>query len=456
MPNGLQLCARTTSEPQLERAVLSAVFWIALYLGVITVPLLILLLGDAPPGRGFVWDLAIALGFAGVTMMAVQFVLTARFRRASAPYGIDIIYYFHRYAAVVALVAVVAHPLLIVADEPAYVAYLDPRSAPWHMTSGLLSVLALIVLVATSVARKQLHIHYGGWRYSHLFLAIVAVVAALAHIEGVGYYAASPAMRKAWLALIALWTAVVVYVRVVRPALVMRAPYRVVEVRRERGDAWTIAVEPSDDGDGIEFAPGQFVWLTLRSRPFAMKDHPFSIASSAEQPRRLEFTIKELGDFTRTIGDVAVGEIAYVDGPHGAFTIDRYDSRGLVVIAGGIGAVPIMSMLRTLADRGDRRPVLFFYACRRWERMTFRESLEDLVARIDLRIVFVLEEPPEAWTGAHGRVTQALLDQELPADRTQCEYFVCGPTEMIRSVETSLHGLGVPLARAHSELFELV
>jgi predicted ferric reductase len=76
-------------------------FWIGVYLALVSTPVFLLILGPTPPRLGFWWDLSLALGFAGAAMMGVQFVLTARFRRATAPYGIDVIYYFHRYVGVV-------------------------------------------------------------------------------------------------------------------------------------------------------------------------------------------------------------------------------------------------------------------------------------------------------------------------------------------------------------------
>ena len=150
---------------------------------------------------------------------------------------------------------------------------------------------------------------------------------------------------------------------------------------------------------GFTFQPGQFAWLTIWDSPFALKEHPFSIASSAEQPGTLSFTIKALGDFTARIKEVEIGRRVYVDGPHGSFSADRQPAPAYVFIAGGIGIAPIMGMLRTLADRCDRRPLLLFYAYHTWERLTFREELQALQTKLNLRLVFVLKDSPEGWQG---------------------------------------------------------
>lgn len=441
---------------------MKAAAWLFVYLGLVLAPLLALLVAPVPAGGGFLWDLSMALGFAGLAMMAMQFLLTARFKRATAPFGIDIIYYFHRYLGVVILAIVLAHPVLLVIDNPALAGWLNPFEAPPHIADGVWAVVALLVVMITSLARKALRLPYEAWRVIHLAGAVVAVGFAFWHIDAVRYYLDTPWKRGVWLAIAATWIAVVVYVRVYRPWQTWRHPYRVEAVAPERGDAWTLTLAP-EGHPGWRFQPGQFVWLTLRASPFVMREHPFSLSSSAERADgRVTVTIKALGDFTNTIGSVTPGETAYVDGPYGAFSIDRVGHPapdGFVFIAGGIGVAPLMSMVRTLADRGDTRPVRLVYAYRRWERMTFREEIDALGVRLDLRFIPVLEEPPDDWTGERGWITADLLARHLPeeaAARAGLAYFVCGPEAMTQSVERQLAGLGVPASRVHSELFDLV
>ena len=303
-----------------SHVIATGLFWLGVYLALVLAPLFVLLIGPTPPGLGFWWDLSMALGFAGLAMMGVQFVLTARFRHATAPFGIDIIYYFHRYIGIVLLLVVIAHPVLVIVDNPATIAFLNPFTAPWHMGAGVISVLALIGVVIASLWRKTLGIAYEPWRITHTVFAVAAVGLALVHIEGVQYYLASPSKRLLWRVFALSWIAVVCYVRVVRPWQLLSRPYRVTDIARERGDAWTLTLEPHGHR-GFSFQPGQFAWLTLGGSPFLMQEHPFSFSSSPMLPGgRVEVTIKELGDFTRTIGSVQRGAVAFVDGPYGAFT----------------------------------------------------------------------------------------------------------------------------------------
>ncbi len=153
------------------------------------------------------------------------------------------------------------------------------------------------------------------------------------------------------------------------------------------------------------------------------------------------------------------GERAYLDGPHGAFTVDRHGhAAGFVFIAGGVGITPIMSMLRTLADRGDGRPIYLIYANRDWESVIFREEIEALQERLNLRVIHVLEQPPEGWTGETGFVTGDILQRHLPRfeRRNVYEAFICGPQPMMDAVERALVRLGVDMGDIHTERFDLV
>ena len=136
--------------------------------------------------------------------------------------------------------------------------------------------------------------------------------------------------------------------------------------------------------------------------PFKITAHPFSFSSSAAvADGHVEMSIRKLGDFTSADSQVPVGRRVYLDGPYGAFTIGNPADMH-VLIAGGVGITPMMSMIRTLADQGDKRPVILLYGSKDWDSITFREELEELEARLDLTVVHVLENPPAGWTGERG------------------------------------------------------
>ncbi len=430
-------------------------FWVSVYLGLILMPLVVLLLGPMPAGNGFWWDFSSALGFAGTSMMGVMFFLTARFKRASFPFGIDLVYYFHRQIALVGGLFVITHPIIMIVQNPGLLQDLAPRTISGYMLAGVGSLTALLTIIATSLFRKQLKIHYDAWRIWHALLAVAAFVLAIIHIDGVSVYIATPIKKILWTVIMASWVLLLFYVRIVKPFNITRVPYRVEKIMQERGNAWTLVLQP-EGHMGMQFLPGQFSWLTLWSSPFALKEHPFSIASSAENPEKIAFTIKELGDFTRRIKNVMPGQKAYLDGPYGSFSIDLHEAAGYYFIAGGIGIAPIMCMLRTLADRGDTRPLTLVYAYNTLERLTFYEEIEALKKKLQLTVTYVLMSPPEKWTGEKGFITGEILQAHLPEEIEDTQYFVCGPVPMIHLVEKNLHRLGVPLPHIHSELFDLV
>jgi predicted ferric reductase len=433
-----------------------AAFWIGLYLSVTLLPLLVLLFYSPPEGRGFWTEFSVALGFIGLAMMALQFALTARINRIEASYGVDIILQFHRYISIVAFSLVLIHPLILFATRPETRQLLNVFEAPWRARYAVASTTALILLVGTSIWRKTLKIPYEPWRILHGTLAVAAIVLGLAHALGVSYYLSFFWKSILWsaIALFALWLPI--YVRLIKPWLMIRKPYLVEEVIPQRGNVWTLALR-SRGHQGMSFQPGQFAWITLDISPFRMREHPFSMSSSAENHQRLEFSIKALGDFTHQIKDIKPGTKAYLDGPYGVFTTDRYwNSAGFVLIAGGIGITPMMSMLLTAAERQDDRPFLLIYASKTWSDVTFREELDELKTRLDLTIIYVIKEPTEEWTGETGYVDGQLLEKYIPLHRGSRQYFICAAPVMMDAVEVALHDLEVPITNIHIEHFNLV
>ena len=167
------------------------------------------------------------------------------------------------------------------------------------------------------------------------------------------------------------------------------------------------------------------------------------------------FMIKSVGDWTERIKALTAGTRVYVDGPYGIFSTDQHDAPGYVFIAGGSGVAPVLSMLETLADREDRRPLQLFYGNWRWETVIYRDQLEVLASRLNLDLVHVLESPPDRWDGETGYVTPDVLERHLPEARTEYVYFICGPIIMIDNVEKALLNLGVPHNQIHAERYDL-
>lgn len=417
-------------------------------------PLLLLLVAELPPQTSPGWDFAIGLGLGAATLMLMMSVLTARFKAFSAPFGIDIIYYFHRQVAVLILVLVLAHPLVLFYVEP-LLRYQFEWPVDMVMASGTAALIAVLALVVSALARKRLRLAYENWRRFHALTAILAVIFSISHIMSVNYYTGIVSQAFVWLLLTGLWLGLTLYIRLIKPISLMAKPYAVVDVIRQQGSSWSLTVEPVAHS-GFRFKPGQFAWITSNHSSFALAEHPFSFSASAEQKGQLEFTIKQLGDYSSTIKYLKPGQRVYVDGPYGVFSIDQYGAPGYGFIAGGIGIAPIISMLRTMADRHDQRPVQLMFANRTVESTIYRQQLDGLEKILNLEIVHVLAEPSTDWKGEVGMINHELLARHVSQRQKDWHYFICGPVPMMKVAERSLLKQGIAYNRLHTEIFNLV
>src|SRR5579871_104829 len=429
--------------------------WIVLYLLFILAPLFALLAGSLPPARDFWTEFSVAIGYAGLAMMGLQFGLTARFRYVTEPWGEDVIYHFHRQISLIAVALVIAHPIILFVVRPELLVLLNSFTAPWRARFAAMSVYSLIALVVMAIWRVKLKISYETWHITHILLAIIAVAAGLAHMVGWAFYLISPWKRTLWICMTIFWIGLLFYVRIIKPLFLLRRPYRIAEVHKERGDTATLVMQP-EGHSGFRFTPGQFGWLTVWGSPFKITGHPFSFSSSAAAPDgRVEMTIRNLGDFTSTIHTLPVGKRVYLDGPYGAFTVGNPADMH-VLIAGGIGITPMMSIIRTFADNGDKRPVILLYGSKDWESITFREELDALKERLNLTIVHVIRNPPAEWTGERGHITAEVFKRHLLPPYADHEYFICGADIMMDSIEKALDELHVPISKYHSERYSFV
>lgn len=438
-------------------ASLRAPAWFGLYLALTLLPAGVAVAVDpfAQPRPALV-EAAVALGFFAIPLVMMQLALVSHLRAASRPFGTDALVQFHQYVGILALVIVVAHPLL-----------LNLRGLPWSgwnplagslaTRTGVAGTAAIVLLAVTSIWRARIALSYEWWRRLHLLFALATITAVVIHVFAVNGYSRAPILR--WLIVLyaaACGSAVLNY-RIARPLRLRSRPWDILDNRDEGASIRTLRLRPIGHA-GFEFRPGQFAWLITGVSPWSSQQHPLSISSSAVRgpEHAIEFSVKALGDWSsQVVPRLRAGNRVWVDGPFGVFTPDRTPADGLVLIAGGIGIAPMRSMLLTLRDRDDRRPVMLFYAAHDETRLAFTRELDELRQRINLTVVYVLESPMNAAGGETGRITAPLLQRHLPAAFRRYSFFVCGPSPMMDAVEAMLIELGVPARAIDAERFSV-
>ena len=445
--------AAPTADPPLARAV-ERLLLVAVYGFVALAPLALMARVTKAGAQGPLVVLADALGFGALSLLALQVVVSGRWAATTRAFGLRSVLSLHRRAGVAVLVLVVVHVVVLVLEDPARLALLDVRAAPPRAQAGVLALLGLLVLGATSAWRRRLRLDYERWRALHLGCTALVIAAAFAHVVLVDAYTSVPVVRWGVLALVLAAAVALFWSRVARPYATALRPYRVVDVRRERGNAVTLRLA-ADGHAGLRFEPGQFARLRAAHCVYGMDEHPFSLSSSARDPDRPAFTVKALGNFSASLADLPVGAEVFVDGPHGEAVHDARGVRGRLLLAAGIGITPVLSVLRTAAEQCERRPLLLLYGSRRWGDVIFREELDALARRLPgLRVVHVLSRPEPGWRGERGRVGEALLRRYAPPDVAGWSALVCGPAAMVVGAATALERLGVPPAAIQAEGFE--
>jgi predicted ferric reductase len=421
------------------------------YVALGLLPLILAAAGSPPPARGFWIEFGVGLGFVGLAMMGLQFALTARFARISLHFGQDTLLHFHRRVGLIGSAFLLAHPAILLAAQPAYLVYLDPRDSAVRALALWAVLIMVMLLVATTLWRRPMGIAYEWWRAGHGILAVGIVFVGLIHVLRVGWYVSEPWKQAVWVGMSGAAIALLLHARLLRPLRMRRAPFRVAEVRPEGPRLWTVAAEPVGHA-GLDFRAGQYCWLTFSHTPFAIQQHPFSI-SSAPASGKLEFTIKEVGDFTRGVPRIPVGAPLFLEGPYGSFVLPERPRGELVFVGGGVGITPVASILRELRARGNPPRARLLHGAAVPEGLLFREEFQEMAAEGWLTYLPVVETPPAGWGGLVGTFDAPTLEAHLPLG--EHEYFVCGPEGMLDAVEGWLSEGGVSALHVHGERFHI-
>jgi len=214
-------------------------------------------------------------------------------------------------------------------------------------------------------------------------------------------------------------------------------------------------------GDPFRFDPGQFFMVTVEIDGQPVRRTYSATSAPGEFGGGLRLGVKRRpgGLVSNYLNDhLKPGDRLTLKGPGGRFVPSRCGkSHQLVLIAGGSGVTPMMSMIRTMLEGDCSVRITLIYANRSMPDVMYGDELGVLSAtyagRLD--VVHVLTDPPAGWTGITGRLDTVTLSGILEAIPAGEEFLVCGAPGMMQAVSDSLLSLGVDAARVRTETFNV-
>lgn len=407
---------------------------------------------------GAITDSASALVAAGrITGLVSGFVLLveigsmSRLKWIDSWFGAHDLMIWHRSLGIMLVVLVPLHAVLLV------VGYARAGRQPlvkqtWSMLTTLedmisatvaTGILIVVGLLAARMVRRWLP--YELWHTLHLTMYLVLLFG-YGHEFALGAELIRPGYaRWYWIALHGLVLAALVWGRVLRPLwLNARHRFRVIDVVPEsRG--WVSIYVGGRRLDRVGVQAGQYFRWRFLTRGCWWQAHPFSI-SAAPNGEWLRVTVKAVGRHTSDLQDLEPGVRVWLTGPSGAFTPDRRVRDGALLIAGGSGIAPIVSLLEELPVN-----TMLLYRASSEAELIFRDELEDLVEVRGAQVYFIVGSRDEYWPR---RAFSPAGLKELVPDVAERDVYLCGPPGLVKSSLTALRRLRVPRRQIHLDPFE--
>lgn len=242
-------------------------------------------------------------------------------------------------------------------------------------------------------------------------------------------------------------------------------PFRIRAKVRESANITSLHLEPADGEPAWPASPGQYLTLRLPHANGALL-RTYSVSGDTADTRTTRITVKREetppgspdappGRGSCWLHDHAVeGSTLEVAAPRGRFVLDEKSTRPVVLLSGGVGQTPLLSMLYALAD--SERSAWYVHACENGDVHALGAEVEALVERAGGRLRHhVVYRSPGAGngTGFHssGLIDKALLQSLLPLDDYDC--YLCGPLPFMVALYRLLRALGVPETRIAHEFF---
>ncbi len=242
----------------------------------------------------------------------------------------------------------------------------------------------------------------------------------------------------------------------------MRAEkYKIYNISINLGEVIVVDVAKSDGGPVFDFQPGQYAMLMIFDRDGKlMEEHPFSIASSPNQKRSLQFGIKMMGRFTRRLAELKKDDEIYILGPFGNFIFDQEKHKDAVFVAGGVGITPFMSIFRYAFDNNLQNKLTLLYGARTIESALYFQEIKQLEDQNkSFKAYFAITDEDVSADVARAKkcfINLKMIWETVDFNISDKKFFVCGPPPFMTAMMNCLKRMGVSENDIFTEKFSMV
>jgi predicted ferric reductase len=390
----------------------------------------------------------------GTYLVLIQLILMSRSPWLDQIFGQDRITDAHRWVGFGAIWLLVAHAVLTtvgyamgIGASPVDEFFTLLTTYPYVLWSAVALVLFMAVGISSvrAVRRKA---SYETWYAIHLY-TYLAIALGFLHQLFVGVdFTTDQVASLFWIGLYVVAFGSLAVFRFGQPiAITRRHQFRVANVVEEGPGVASLYIS-GRDLDKLAVRAGQWFRLRFMTSQGWYRAHPFSI-SAAPNGKYLRFTIKELGDYTKTLQKIPIGTRVFLEGPYGALTGATRTKARVLLVAGGIGITPLRALLEELpASRGN---LTLVYRTSGPEELVFKHELDELASLRGATVHYLVGRRGSREMPADPLDPRSL--RRLVPDILERDIYVCGPTGMMTRVLSGLRWLRIPDKQIHYERF---
>jgi len=403
-------------------------------------------------------------GATAFTLLNMQLVLSARPKLIEKSFGLDKLYRFHGIMALVAILLAGIHQQFM---EGIFRENLQTNFGSAALAVFFICAVLALVLMTNALVQKFKQIEnvkvffknkkFGQYNIQVLLhnLNVVAVCFLFVHVM-LSFSAQNPLVKVLYILYFGVAMGFYLYHKLIRPIFFTKK-FQVDKVILESASMTTLELHPVN-GKIFSYKPGQFAFIRLKDSAISAEEHPFSLTSEPDNEKTISMTIKKLGDWTEKVSEVQPGSMAMVDGPYGKFSPLNYDcSEGLVLVAGGVGITPMLSIIRYFEKHDRNQKIILFWGIKNnGDFICGNEFKRWLKEMKNFTFIPVVSEG--GFSGETGHINRKIMERYLQKSAykiDRCQYFFCGPRPMRGSIEKILLEMGVSKQRFHFENFSL-